>query len=162
MIDTLYSRLRQETGFSLMELIVVMLIIGVLSAVAVPSFLAQRSKGQDVCAKTQVRTMMTAMETVYTDTNAYTTELSALTEVEGSIVASGGCGQGTVATVDRSRNVAGTGCTAGGTSQDYCVSQSSPTRAVFVLTKATGQPPVRTCGPVANRGEGGCPESGTW
>jgi type IV pilus assembly protein PilA len=69
----MYNRLRQrskdEGGFTLIELLVVVLIIGILAAIAIPSFLNQKSKAQDSAAKTQVTTLQTAMETYATDNN---------------------------------------------------------------------------------------------
>jgi type IV pilus assembly protein PilA len=57
----LRSRLRADDGFTLVEILVVILIIGILAAIAVPAFLNQRSKAQDSHAKTSAATAAKAL-----------------------------------------------------------------------------------------------------
>jgi type IV pilus assembly protein PilA len=69
MLSKLRNRAEDEQGFTLIELLVVILIIGILAAIAIPAFLNQRGKAYDAAAKSQVKTMQTAMETYATDNN---------------------------------------------------------------------------------------------
>jgi type IV pilus assembly protein PilA len=55
------SRLRADDGFTLVELLVAILIVGILAAIGLTSFLNQRVKAQDAEAKAAAVTAATAM-----------------------------------------------------------------------------------------------------
>ena len=54
-------RLAAADGFTLVEMLVVVLIIGILAAIGLGAFLNQRSKAQDTQAKTAAATAAKAM-----------------------------------------------------------------------------------------------------
>jgi type IV pilus assembly protein PilA len=66
-----------EDGFTLIELMVVVLIIAILIAIAIPTFLGARQRAQDRAAQSDLRNALTAEKTVYTDLQAYTNDITA-------------------------------------------------------------------------------------
>ena len=71
MFTRIFKRMKGEKGFTLIELLVVIIIIAILAAIAIPTFLGQRSKAQDASAKSLVRNAMTSLESAYVDARTY-------------------------------------------------------------------------------------------
>src|SRR5579864_2592418 len=84
MLNELGSRLAdrrdgaREDGFTLIELMVVVLIIAILIAIAIPTFLGARQKAQDRAAQSNLRNALTAAKTAYVDSQNYASDSAAV------------------------------------------------------------------------------------
>jgi type IV pilus assembly protein PilA len=153
MIQKLRERSGSDSGFTLVELLVVMLILGLLAAIAIPSFFNQRDKARDADAKTQARTAQTAMETYATDHDGEydsdTVDQTALEAIESTLA------DATISVATPS----GAGPPADNADNSYTVTATSSTGNTFSVTRhATGQT-ENTC---ATENEAGCPDGGRW
>ena len=63
--------MREEEGFTLIELMVVVLIIAILIAIAIPTFLGARKRAQDRAAQSSARNAVTAAKAIFTDREDY-------------------------------------------------------------------------------------------
>lgn len=145
MVQKLRQRMGREEGFTLVELLVVMLILGLLAAIAIPSFFNQRDKARDADAKSAARTAQTAIETFATDNNG-----SYLTADSTKLIAI----EPTLQDVSATLTVNPTSATGYIVSVDSAVAGQS-----FSITRANTGATTLAC---TTAGKGGCPQNGRW
>ena len=70
-IQRLVSTLRDERGFTLLEIMIVITIIAILSALVVPRFMDMPKKANVTAAKTQIQNFSMALDKYSLEKNGY-------------------------------------------------------------------------------------------
>ncbi|MHB1488017.1 MAG: prepilin-type N-terminal cleavage/methylation domain-containing protein [Acidimicrobiales bacterium] len=87
----LAKRQDEEEGFTLIELMVVVLIIAILIAIAIPTFLGAKNTANDRAVQANLRNALTNADSIYADTQDYSVITAAsLTAVEPAITFASG------------------------------------------------------------------------
>jgi type IV pilus assembly protein PilA len=144
-IARLQRAMCRHDGFTLMELLTVLLVIGVLAAIAIPSFIGQTARANDAAAKTQIGTLQTAMKELAADNDgSYKgATLAKLEAIEPTLK-------------DETTAVAKE--VVGATATDFEIeSEAVGSNDVYKLTSSNGEV-TRSCTPVD---AGGC-KGGSW
>jgi len=82
MMKTIRRGISRDEGFTLIELMVVVMIIAVLIAIAIPSFLGFRKSAQDRSAQSEVRNVLLAEKAFWLDNGDYTETAADITAFE--------------------------------------------------------------------------------
>jgi prepilin-type N-terminal cleavage/methylation domain-containing protein len=120
-------------GFTMVEALVVVLIIGILTVIALPAFIGQRMRGQDTEAQQTLRTVATALEAYYSDKETYDASRAELVAIEPAL---------SEATDDLDIE---------GDARSFRITERSASRTTFTLTRDENANFDRTCS-AADRG----------
>ena len=126
-----------EDGFTLIELMVVVLIIAILIAIAIPTFLGARQRAQDRASQSDLRNALTAEKTVYTDTQAYDATTATMQGVEASLNWNG------ADTTKTAMNVH-IGNSSVGTADMVCIDEKSKSGKTFSIADIAAGPKAGT------------------
>ncbi len=140
-----------ENGFSLIELLVVILIIGLLAAIAIPLFTSQTAKATDAQAKELARSAETTAESIATEHDGHYGQVS-LEEISN-----------TESTISIAPSKSGAYLSAATSGEDeFSVTAKATDGDELTITRDTSGAITRTClSPVTKKGcsEG---EKGSW
>ena len=74
---------RTDTGFTLLELLVVVSIVGILASIAIPQYASYRARGFDSIVESQVRHIATGEEAYFASNSTYTNDVD---QLEGMVI----------------------------------------------------------------------------
>ena len=93
------EKINNKNGFTLIELMIVIAIIGILAAIAIPQFQAYRSRAFNSAATADIHNISITQEAYYIDNGEYCSDIGLLTGMQPGYMQSENVWAGTVGSV---------------------------------------------------------------
>lgn len=74
----MYLRRKDSRGFTLIELMIVVVVIGILAAIAIPNFFKYMAKSRQAEVKTNLKGIFTVEMSYFTENNSFASEFTTL------------------------------------------------------------------------------------